>query len=34
MSIMHLDDEPVGTLHPLDLLERAVERLQMVRCAP
>ena len=25
MSIMHLDDEPVGTLHPLDLLERAVE---------
>ena len=25
MSMMHLDDEPVGTLHPLDLLERAVE---------
>src|ERR1700754_3418049 len=25
MTITHLDDEPLDTLHPLDLLERAVE---------
>ena len=24
MTITHLDDEPLDTLHPLDLLERAV----------
>jgi len=30
MSIIHLDDEPVGTLHPLDLLERAVEAMRML----
>ena len=25
MTFTHLDDEPLDTLHPLDLLERAVE---------
>jgi hypothetical protein len=25
MTITHLDDEPLDTLHPLDMLERAVE---------
>jgi hypothetical protein len=24
MTFTHLDDEPLDTLHPLDLLERAV----------